>query len=183
MKILSLIQRIDIELAVIKCIAVLLAYVFGSYVTAHFHEESGYIGAILACTSAIVVLQDKDLKNSLHTAWLRILGTFLGAFIAWVYLFFYTFSIQGMVIVVFVLEIICMLLKVPDNGKMANITLTVILVISRKLPELPPWENGLLRFSEAAVGAGIGILMVWIELLLQKLRAIWKKIDIPEKRL
>ena len=65
-----------------------------------------------------------------------------------------------------------MLLKVPDNGKMSTITLTVVLIISREYPAMPPWENGLLRFSEAAVGAGIGIFMVWMEFIFQK---AWKR--------
>ena len=57
MKILQIIRRVHPETAFVKCMAVLLAYFFGSYVTGRFHQESGFIGAILACTSAIVVLQ------------------------------------------------------------------------------------------------------------------------------
>ena len=88
-----------------------------------------------------------------------------------------------MIVAVFILEVICMLLKVPDNGKMATITLSVILIISREYPDLPPWANGLLRFSESAVGAGIGIFMVWLEYIFQKFRTIWKNVDIPNKRI
>ncbi|MCM1030558.1 MAG: FUSC family protein [Oscillibacter sp.] len=179
----SIIKRIELRTALLICIAVLLACFFGAYVTGHFHEESGSIGAMLACTSAIVVLQDKNLKNSLHTGWLRVLGTFIGALIAWIYLLFYKFSIPGMLIAVFIEEIICMLLQVPDNGKMATITLVVVLLITREYPSLPPWENGLLRFSEAAVGAGIGIFMVWIEYIFQKLKEnILEKIVAFKKR-
>lgn len=183
MKILNMIRRVHPGIAFIKCMAVLLGYFFGTYVTGRFHEESGYIGAILACTSAVVVLQENDLKNSLHTGWLRVLGTFIGAFVAWIYLFFYSFSMIGMILAVFCQEIVCMLLKVPDNGKMATITLAVILIISREYPDLPPWANGLLRFSESAVGAGIGIFMVWVEYIFQKFRHIWKNIEIPPKML
>ena len=183
MEFLNIIKRIEPRAALLKCIAVLLAYFFGSYVTGRFHEESGTIGAILACTSAIVVLQDKDLKNSLHTGWLRVLGTFIGALIAWIYLLFYTFSIPGMLIAVFIEAVICMLLKVPDNGKMATITLVVVLLVTKEYPNMPPWENGLLRFSESAVGAGIGIFIVWIEYLFQKLKEeARKKIDTFQKR-
>ena len=177
MKILQIIRRVHPETAFVKCMAVLLAYFFGSYVTGRFHQESGFIGAILACTSAIVVLQERDLKNSLHNAWLRVLGTFIGALIAWIYLLLYSFSVGGLIIAVFILELICMLLNVPDNGKMATITLTVILIISDEYPDLPPWENGLLRFS------GIGIFMVWIEYVFQKFMTIWKEVEIPDKRI
>lgn len=182
MKILNIIQRVHIGTVLVKCIAVLLAYFFGSYVTGRFHEESGFVGAMLACTSAIVVLQEKDLKESLHNGWLRVLGTFIGAFVAWIYLLLYPFSVSGMIIAVFIQEIACMLFKVPDNGKMATITLVVVLLISHHYPDLPPWENGLLRFSESAVGAGIGIFMVWVEYVARKLWEIWKKIDIPHEQ-
>lgn len=183
MNILKIIRRINPGTAVLKCIAVMLAYFFGSYVTGRFHEESGFIGAILACTSAIVVLQGNDLKDSLRNGWLRVAGTFIGALIAWIYLLFYSFSIPGLLIAVFIEEMICMLLKVPDNGKMATITLTVILIIAQEYPNLPPWENGLLRFSESAVGAGIGIFMMWIEFVFQKLHHIWKNANIPHNNI
>ena len=69
MKILDIIRRIHPDIAFLKCMAVLLSYFFGSYVTGHFHQESSAIGAILACTSSIVVLQDNDLKK-LSSQWL-----------------------------------------------------------------------------------------------------------------
>lgn len=179
MDIRNIIQRIHPGIAVLKCTAIWLAYFFGAFVTRKLHQESGDIGAILACTSAVVVIQEKDLKNSLHNGWLRVLGTFIGSFIAWIYLIFYSFSVSGLLLAVFIEEIICMLIKVPDNGKMATITLAIILIISHEYPNLPPWENGLLRFSEAAVGASIGIFMVWLEYLLQKLKRFWHNLTHP----
>lgn len=182
MKILQIIRRVHPETAFVKCMAVLLAYFFGSYVTGRFHQESGFIGAILACTSAIVVLQERDLKNSLHNAWLRVLGTFIGALIAWIYLLLYSFSVGGLIIAVFILELICMLLNVPDNGKWRRL-LNRDFDYFRRVSRSPPLGNGLLRFSEAAVGAGIGIFMVWIEYVFQKFMTIWKEVKIPDKRI
>ena len=49
--------HIDMMQAIGKSIAVLLAYLVGMYVTGRFHSSSNYLGAILACTSAIVVFQ------------------------------------------------------------------------------------------------------------------------------
>lgn len=68
-------------------------------------------------------------------------------------------------------------------GKWQRLLLSVILIISRQYPDLPPWANGLLRFSESAVGAGIGIFMVWVEYVYQKFRIFWKNVDIPNKRI
>lgn len=163
-----LIHRIQPLVALAKCVAVLLSYLLGAYVSSYFHETSGLTGAILACTSAIVVLQETDMKNSLKKGWLRVLGTFIGAIIAYCYLLLYPFSIAGMVITTFILEIICMLLRIPDNGKMATITLIIILIVSKQSPDLAPWLNGVLRFSEAAIGAAIGIGLLWVQIIMQK---------------
>lgn len=45
--------------------------------------------------------------------------------------------------------------------KMATITLIIVLIVSERSPDLSPLANGLLRFSEATVGAVVGIAAVW----------------------
>lgn len=89
------------------------------------------------------------------------LGTFIGAVVAYVYLVNFRFSPAGMVVAVVLEEVICMMFKVPDNGKMATITLIIVLIVSERSPDLSPLANGLLRFSEATVGAVVGIAAVW----------------------
>lgn len=153
--------RIDLVIAIAKSIAVLCSYWIGISITGHFHEESKLLGAMLASISSIVVLQT-DVKTSIHQGWLRVIGTFIGAVIAYLYLTMFPFTLTGMIVSVFVLEIMCMLAKIPDNGKMATITLVVVLIISKKSPDLPPIVNGLLRFIEASVGAIISIIIAYI---------------------
>lgn len=160
----KLLGRIHPLTAVFQCAAVVLAYITGAYLTGHFHEESALTGAILACTSAIVVLQEQTVRDSLHKGWKRVLGTFAGAVVAYFYLlFFHTTTLAGLTASVFVVELLVMAFRIPDNGKMATITLVFVLIVSKQSPDLPPWENGLLRFTEAAVGAGIGILLAWLK--------------------
>lgn len=158
-----LLSRIKPLTATLLSVAVLLSYLAGTYLTGHFHEASALTGAILACTSAIVVLQEQTVRDSLNRGWMRLLGTFTGAVVAYLYLSLFPFTIAGLILSIFVLELIVMILKVPDNGKMATITLVFVLIVSKQSPDLPPWENGLLRFSEAALGAGIGILLAWLK--------------------
>lgn len=158
----KILKRIELLPAIAKSIAVFLSYWLGSLLTFHIHENTAYIGAMLACTSAIVVLQKEDLKGSFRIAWLRVVGTFIGAVMAICYLLLFPFSVLGMVIAVFVLDLICMLLGVPDNGKMAAVTLVIILIVSIYSTNLPPLLNGTLRFLESAIGTSIGLLMVWL---------------------
>lgn len=166
-RILEIAQRLDLTMAAAKSIAVLLSYLIGFYITGHFHDESNYFGAMLAAIASVVALQ-ADLKTSVMQGWLRVLGTFIGAVIATIYLSIFPFSIVGFITTVFVLEIVCMLFKIPDNGKMATIALIVIMLISQKNPNIPPIVNSSLRFLETAVGASIGIGMAWLIELLKR---------------
>lgn len=167
-----LLNRIDWGMAVAKSIAVLLSYLAGFYLTGSFHDESRYFGAMLASIASIVALQ-ADIKTSITQGWRRVLGTFIGAVIATIYLYLFPFSVAGLIATVFVLEIACMMLKIPDNGRMATIALLVIMLISQKNPNIPPIVNSSLRFLETAVGASIGIAMAWVFDLLK--RRMWSK--------
>lgn len=160
-RIAEIVHKVDLTMAVAKSLAVLMSYLVGYYLTGSFHDESRYFGAMLAAIASVVALQ-ADIKTSIKQGWLRVLGTFIGAVIATVYLLIFPFSVAGLIATVFVLEIVCMILSIPDNGKMATIALIVIMLISQKNPDIPPIVNSSLRFLETAVGVGIGIAMAWL---------------------
>lgn len=157
----KMIHQVDLTMAAAKSLAVLLSYLVGYYLTGSFHDESRYFGAMLAAIASVVALQ-ADLKTSIKQGWLRVLGTFIGAVIATLYLLLFPFSIAGLIATVFVLEIVCMMFSIPDNGKMATIALIVIMLISQKNPTIPPIVNSSLRFLETAVGVAIGISLAWL---------------------
>lgn len=159
-------------MAVAKSIAVLISYMVGFYLTGGFHDESRYFGAMLAAIASVVALQ-ADLKTSIKQGWLRVLGTFIGAVIATIYLLLFPFSVAGLIATVFVLEIFCMMLSIPDNGKMATIALIVIMLISQKNPDIPPIVNSSLRFLETVIGAGVGIAMAWLVVRIKRKKAEW----------
>lgn len=156
-----MLHKVDLTMAIAKSIAVLISYLVGFYLTDSFHDESRYFGAMLAAIASVVALQS-DVQTSIKQGWLRVLGTFIGAVIATIYLLIFPFSVAGLIATVFVLEIVCMMFSIPDNGKMATIALIVIMLISQKNPDIPPIVNSSLRFLETAVGVGIGIAMAWL---------------------
>ena len=155
-------RRVPLVFILGKSVAVVLAYYLGAGVSLFIHDSSSDTGALLACISAVVVLQDEDLKKSISQGWLRVIGAFIGANMAVVYLLFFSFSVSGMAISVFVLSVICMFLRIPDNGKMAAVTLIWVLVLSIKNPNISPVMNGSLRFLESALGVSVGIAIAWL---------------------
>lgn len=158
------IHRIDPLGATLKAVAVLLAYVFGDWFADLFSQGTGavWLGIMLACSSAVIVIDTQGVRSSLKVGWLRLLGTLLGAVLAYVYLLLFDFNIGGMALAVAVLSLICMALGIPDGGKIATITLIIVLVVSKIEPGMSPLLNGALRFGESAVGALIGIGVSWV---------------------
>lgn len=149
-------------MAVVTCVGVLLAYLTGIYVTGPLHASSRWMGAMLACSSVVVVLQSHDYRASLHAGWIRVLGTFLGALIAYLYLRFWSFSIGGMLVSVFVLDMLSMALGIFESARISTITLLIILLVSQMSPHIPPLANCMLRFFESAVGVGVGVSLLWL---------------------
>lgn len=154
--------RMHPSVSFVSCIGVLLAYLTGVYITGSLHEASRWMGAMLACTSLVVVLQSHSYKESLRAGWTRVLGTFLGALIAYIYLKIWPFSIVGMLASVFVLEMLCMLVGIYQNNRIATITLLIILLVSQMTPHVSPAVNCLLRFTESVVGVGVGVALLWV---------------------
>lgn len=154
-------KRVSLIFILGKSMAVFISYYLGELISIGIHDASSDTGALLACISSVVVLQDEDLKKSMSTGWLRVIGAFIGAFIAVIYLLFFPFSVPGMTVAVFILSVICMFIRIPDNGKMAAVTLIWVLFMSLKNPEISPVENGALRFLESAIGVSVGILIAW----------------------
>ena len=56
--------------------------------------------------------------------------------------------------------LLCQMVEVPDDGRLAAITVALVMVISSGNPELSPFENAALRFIESVIGAGTAVLAV-----------------------
>lgn len=167
-------HRTDPLLALSKSVAVVVSFVLGSLLTSSIHQASSLLGAMLAAVSSLVVLQ-ADVKTSVKMGWLRILGTFIGVVIAYVYLIFFPFSVWGMAVAVFLLSQLCMWVGIPDDGRIATMTLVMIMIISKMSPELPPLTNGSLRFGEATIGSLIGIGLAWVLVKVKEMRTSRRK--------
>ncbi len=165
------IARVQPFVLIVMCVGILLAYLVGMYVTGPMHSASRWMGAMLACTSVVVVLQRPGYKESLSFGWTRVLGTFIGALVAYLYLAFLPFTVAGMLMTVFVLEMLFMLLNIYNNGHIATVTLLIIMLVSQMNPDVSPLMNCFLRFFESAVGVCVGIGILWATEEWNKLRS------------
>jgi uncharacterized membrane protein YccC len=158
-KLNQMMSRDQISIAIQNALVSLASYVVGYYVTASFHGSSSSIGALWSLISAIVVLQATT-RDTWKSAVLRILGTLIGATISGLYLYFFPFNVVGMAISVGLTVLLCQMGEVPDHGRLAAITVALIMVISSSNPDLSPLVNSALRFIESVIGAGVAVLAV-----------------------
>ncbi len=155
------VSRIQPFVLLVSCLGIWLGYLTGMYATGSFHSASRWMGAMLSCTSLITVLQMPTYKESIGPSLMRVFGTFLGALIAYIYLKMLPFSVMGMLLAVAVLEMLCMMMNIYNKGRIATITLVIIMLVSQMSPESDPAVNCSLRFFESAVGVGVGLLLRW----------------------
>jgi uncharacterized membrane protein YccC len=149
--------RIPAEIA----LAALVAYWLGSWFTSLFPGYLPKIGGLWSAISAIVVTQATS-KEALSSASLRILGSAIGAATSAVYLILLPFHPAGMAVAIFATLLLCAAVNVPSHGRLAAITVIVVMVTSSLDPRLSPGLNALLRFAESCIGTGVAVLAVLV---------------------
>ena len=149
--------RIPAEIA----LAALVAYWLGSWFTSLFPGYLPKIGGLWSAISAIVVTQATS-KEALSSASLRILGSAIGAATSAVYLILLPFHPAGSSVAIFATLLLCAAVNVPSHGRLAAITVIVVIVTSSLDPKLSPGLNALLRFAESCIGTGVAVLAVLV---------------------
>jgi uncharacterized membrane protein YccC len=147
--------RIPAQIAV----AALVAYLLGFYFTSLFPGYLPKIGGLWSALSAIVVTQVSR-QEARSSASLRVLGSAIGAITSAFYLSFLPFHPLGMALAIFATGVICTALNLPSHGRLAAITVIVVMVTASLDPALNPLLNALLRFVESCIGTAVALLGV-----------------------
>ena len=147
--------RIPAEIAV----AALVAYLVGFWFTSLFPGYLPKIGGLWSAISAIVVTQATR-RETTSSASLRILGSAIGALTSAVYLTLLPFHPLGMALAIFATVLLCTVVRIPSHGRLAAITVIVVIVTGSLDPKLSQGLNALLRFLESSIGTGVALLSV-----------------------
>jgi uncharacterized membrane protein YccC len=147
--------RIPVEIAV----AALVAYLLGFWFTSLFPGYLPKIGGLWSAISAIVVTQATR-RDTTSSASLRILGSAIGAITSAIYLTLLPFHPLGMALAIFATVLLCTAVNIPSHGRLAAITVIVVMVTSSLDPKLSAGLNALLRFLESCIGTGVAVVSV-----------------------
>ena len=147
--------RIAMQSALVAWVCI----VAGKSFTGMIDADSAGIGAIWATITGIVVLQATPHETSRQAA-LRLLGTLIGAAIGAAYLYVFPVNAVGAALAVGATVLVCQFAGVPDNGRLAAITVIIVFAVSVAAPGSSPLLNGALRFGESCIGAAATLLTV-----------------------
>ncbi|TAJ45626.1 FUSC family protein [Methanofollis fontis] len=139
----------------------LLSYVIAGLVTALLEggPQSAMIGGLWAMISGIVVMQERRADTE-SSALLRVLGSLIGAVFAAAYLLVLPFNPVGMALLIGITVLACQAIAVPAHGRLAAVTVGVVMVFSTLNPETGPVLNAALRFGEVVIGSCVAVLAV-----------------------
>jgi uncharacterized membrane protein YgaE (UPF0421/DUF939 family) len=117
--------------------------------------------AYWATISTIIVMQS-TLGGALTISWQRFAGTVLGAATGALLLTYFHANLAVFGAGVFLLGLICAILRVKIAYRFAGVTLTITMLIVR---DKPAWVVAWHRFIEVSVGIAVGLAVtaVWPE--------------------
>ncbi|QKJ67054.1 FUSC family protein [Deefgea piscis] len=154
-----MIRRRSLHVSLQVAIVSVLSFYFGVHFTQFFQGESAGIGGLWAAISSIVVLQATQ-KATIESAWMRTLGTLIGASMSALYFQFFPFSWLGMGATIFATVLLCEMLNIPDNARLASITVCITMVMASLHPSINPYLNSILRFSESMIGIALSMAAI-----------------------
>ena len=153
------ISRKEILLSIQIALVALLAYWLGLRFTALFPGYFPKIGGLWSAISAVIVVQVSK-KDTADSAWLRVIGTALGAAISALYLSLFSFHAVGMGVSIFFSSLICTSLNMNSWMRLSAITVLVVMVTASLNPALNPALNSLLRFCESCIGSAVAVFLI-----------------------
>ena len=134
-----------------------LSFFIGETIDKYTGQSNIFLGGIWAMISTVVVFQ-AIYDDTLSAGSSRILGSFLGAVVSVINCSIFGYSIIGMISSIFLSILIIKLIKKPDTIRITAATSGIICAFGLYMPQNPVWENGLLRFGTAAIGALLAII-------------------------
>ena len=152
-------SRKELLFSVQIALVALLAYWLGLHFTALFPGYFPKIGGLWSAISAVIVVQVSK-KDTSDSAWLRVVGTALGAAISALYLSLFPFHAVGMGASIFFSSLICTSLNMNSWMRLSAITVLVVMVTASLNPALNPALNALLRFCESCIGSAVAVILI-----------------------
>ncbi|OGT46959.1 MAG: hypothetical protein A3E82_02820 [Gammaproteobacteria bacterium RIFCSPHIGHO2_12_FULL_38_11] len=160
-------RRTSILIATKAWLVIVLSYYAGYFLSLKYYFSMPKIAGLWCAISGILVLQ-VTIKDSLSAAWLRILGSLIGAATSFIGILALGYHILSLAVCTFFTVILVSLLNIKHTFRLACLTVSVIIIIGMIQTNVSPLMNCLSRFIESAIGSFIAIAITSIFYPLRK---------------
>lgn len=143
--------------ATLLTIVILLSYFLGLWINKLLQLSDDYLSGIWCAVSAIVVFDDFP-KNAKSLMKDRLLGTFIGALLTTIIIYFTNNLILSVVISLFCTCIFISVFKWTGALKIGCITVIIVGVSAHDKAFEIVWQSGLMRFLESLAGGTLSLL-------------------------
>lgn len=148
----------SILLSIEATLSIILSYYAGFFLSKQFHFTTAPVAGLWCAISGIIVLQVL-VHESFSAAWIRILGSFLGAATSYVFSMLMGYTMPALAVCVFITVILTSLFQIKVTFRLASLTAAIVIIVGSLEPAVSPLINAFSRFAESAIGAVIAIII------------------------
>ena len=153
-------RKLSILLAIESMLVTVLPYYAGFYLSSSYGFSAPAVAGLWSAISGILVLQ-VTINETTSAAWLRILGSLVGAITSFILLELMGYRILTLGVVVVATVMLTSIFKIKHTLRLACLTSQVIIVVGM-IGHLPILWNCASRFVESLIGALIAIAVASI---------------------
>ena len=161
--------KVAIKLGLAASISLFLEEAF----TKALNRPETLINGLWSVMASLVVMQ-AYLGGTYQAAWKRFLGVFIGSIIGGFYISYFGGGTLNVGLGVFSTIIICSLIKLKENYRIASLSTAFIIISASLKPEIDPWLFSFFRFIDSCIGIIVAIAVsyfIWPEMAMKNLRA------------
>lgn len=162
-----LFRQFSILLSIKTAIVTALCYYAGYYFSLFYTFSTPPVAGLWCVISGIIVLQ-VFIEESFSAAWLRILGSFVGATMSFIFAMLMGYNIPALLICVFFTVMLTSVFKIKQAFRLASLTAAIVIIIGIVEPTVSPFMNASSRFLESAIGTVIAIIITGLFFPLRK---------------
>lgn len=151
-------RKFSLLLSIEATLAIIASYYAGVFFGNLYHFKTPEISGLWCAISGIIVLQVL-VKESFSAAWIRVLGSLLGALTSFVFASMMGYTIPALTVCVFVTVMLTSIFQIKQTFRLAGLTAAIIIIVGSLEPTVSPLMNSFSRFVESSVGAIIAIII------------------------
>lgn len=166
-------RRFSILLAIEAMLVTILPYFAGFYLSKNTGFSAPEVAGLWSAISGIIVLQ-VTIEETTSAAWLRILGSLVGAITSFIFLKWMNYGITTLAVTTIFTVIFTSLLKIKHTLRLACLTGQVIIIVGM-VGHLPILMNCASRFAESLIGSLIALAVAGLFHPLRKTLQLTRK--------